>query len=393
MTHKAVVYLVNDDDTARDSLADVLVNAGMDVEKFASAAEFLARRDSLRPSCLVIDLQASEMSGPSLWAELRQRNYAHSFLLITGPKEIAVTVEAMRQGAFSVLERPVDHELFLAGVSQALEQDAILCQSRQDMADVSQRIKDLTPRQREVMELVVAGRLTKQIARTLAISTKTVEVHRSNITKRMGVESVVQLVKMISTHEVGRSCRVRDEASVAGLGAVSPSTPVIAELPRLVSMIAKPAVGLRVLRPGPAIAGMHAGPIRILIIDDEPADVEIAKRVLWQADNLKFELHSAGNLDLAFEQLRTAAMDVVLLDLGLPKFCGLESLRVLREHNHEIPIVVLTGLRDENTALEALEIGARLLGEEQSIGRRVESLDTLCHPTPATDRRDEPAPA
>lgn len=200
MIDEAVVYVIDDDEGVRKYLTIILTKAGMNVETFASPSEFLAAYDSERPSCLVLDLNLPEMSGLNLWKDLQKRSFAHPFILITGHATTTVAVEAMREGASDVLEKPLDHKKLIARIGEALELDILNSRRRQDATDVEQRISGLTSRQREIMNLVVEGHLTKQIAKSLGISAKTVEVHRSNVTKRMGVASVAQLVKIVTTH-------------------------------------------------------------------------------------------------------------------------------------------------------------------------------------------------
>ncbi len=211
MIEKPVVYLIDDNEGVRNFLSIVFVKAGMDFETFACPSAFLAAYDPQRPSCLVLDLQLPEMSGLELWKELRRRGNIHPFILISGHGTISTTVEAMRQGAFDVLEKPLDHHRLIACIHEALEREVLVYHLRRNAADVTQRVSELTSRQREILELVVEGRLTKQIAKTLGISTKTVEVHRSNITKKMGVASVAQLVKVMTVHSVySLSCVLDD---------------------------------------------------------------------------------------------------------------------------------------------------------------------------------------
>jgi two-component system response regulator TtrR len=215
MRDNAVVYLLDDDDGVREFLASVLTGAGIDVEMFSSPSEFLAVFDSERPSCLVFDVQLPEISGLALWKELRKKERAHACILVTGHGTIAMAVDAMRNGAFDLLEKPVDYKQLIACVRQALDHDLLARRSSRDASETAERIRGLTSRQLEIMEMVVDGQLTKQIAKALGISTKTVEVHRSNITKRMGVESVAQLVKLVTGHTVHSDSVLRAEGKFA----------------------------------------------------------------------------------------------------------------------------------------------------------------------------------
>jgi len=215
MIDKAVVYVIDDDEGIRNYLTIVLTKAGLDVEAFSTPSAFLAAYDARRSCCLVLDLNLPEMSGLNLWRDLRSRDFPHPFILITGFATTSVAVEAMREGASDVMEKPLDHKRLLAAIGEALDRDRMNSHLRNDATNVAERISGLTSRQREIMDMVVEGRLTKQIAKSLGISTKTVEVHRSNVTKRMGVASVAQLVKIVTNHKsyeaAGRQRVVRQQ--------------------------------------------------------------------------------------------------------------------------------------------------------------------------------------
>lgn len=199
MRDKPVVYLLDDDEGMRTSLTHVLTEVGLDVLPFASPAEFFAAYEPEQPGCLVFDVQLPELSGMELLKELQRRGCPHPFLIISGHGTVTLAVEAMRCGAIDFLEKPFHPEQFIARVREALERDALTRQTHYENLDFERRVGSLTPRERQVMQLVVDGRLTKQIAKELGISTKTVEVHRSNVTKKMGVASVAQLVKLVTT--------------------------------------------------------------------------------------------------------------------------------------------------------------------------------------------------
>jgi two-component system response regulator FixJ len=209
-----IVYIVDDDDGMRKSLAFILTTVGLDVETFRSPSEFLATYDSQRSGCLVLDIQLPEMSGIELLQELRKRDYVNPCIIVTGHGTVPVTVCAMRYGAIDVLEKPFHHQRLIAGVREAIRCDSLARRSQRDAVDVRRRVAELTSREREIMENVVEGRLTKQIATALGISTKTVEVHRSNITRKMGVKSVAQLVKLMTTYHCNSTVRGEDPVVV-----------------------------------------------------------------------------------------------------------------------------------------------------------------------------------
>jgi FixJ family two-component response regulator len=211
MIDNAIVYVLDDDEGVRTYLKLVLTNAGLNVETFASPSLFLEVCNSQGPSCLVLDLNLPEMSGMNLWRDLTKQDFSHPFILISGCATTTVAVEAMREGAIDVMEKPLDHKRLISTIGEALELDRLNCELRNDATDVAQRIRSLTCRQREILDLVVEGCLTKQIAKSLGINTKTVEVHRSNMTKSMGVASVAQLVKLVTNYknyETARKARI-----------------------------------------------------------------------------------------------------------------------------------------------------------------------------------------
>src|SRR5690606_35184782 len=151
--------------------------------------------DTEQPGCLLVDLMLSETSGLDLLEEVRRRGGEHPFIMISGKADVTTAVESLRRGAVDCLEKPFDRQALITLVKSAMATDqenrARLIKQR----DVQQRLESLTAREREVMQCVVQGMLTKQIARQLNISEKTVEVHRSHITKKMHVASVAQLVR------------------------------------------------------------------------------------------------------------------------------------------------------------------------------------------------------
>ena len=213
---KPVVYVVEDDEALRFCLTTALARAEIDIEAFSSPTKFLAAYQPQRPGCLVLDLILPEMSGLDLSQELRNRDCWRPFILVTGRATIPVTVEAMRQGAFDVLEKPFERHRLIASVKGAMHRDQFERHCREVRANVASRVGLLTGREREVMELVVDGRLTKQIAKALGISTKTVEVHRSNITRKMGVDSVPQLVKLMFGHKIDTNLGAGAATHVSG---------------------------------------------------------------------------------------------------------------------------------------------------------------------------------
>jgi FixJ family two-component response regulator len=201
MDQSALILVVEDDRDMRHSLVWMLRANGYRAEGFGTSEELLEVYDPDRPGCLLLDLELPNMSGLELIEHLRLRGCCHHpFIVISGHGEVAAAVTAMHSGAIDFLEKPFEHERLLDGVRQALERDSEARRRRLEAQSVGALVASLTQREREVMELVIAGKLTKQIAKDLGISPKTVEVHRSHLTRKMQVESVAQLVALMANY-------------------------------------------------------------------------------------------------------------------------------------------------------------------------------------------------
>jgi two-component system, LuxR family, response regulator FixJ len=195
-----LVYIVDDDEYARQSLSFLLNNANIETREFATPSECLDNWEKTEPGCLVVDFQLPEMSGLELIREVRERGSMVPFVLATGHGTKPLMIQALRLGAVNVIEKPfLPDELIevLESIRKTILHSQALRQADVEVSDLSQRLDGLTAREFEVLDMVVNGHLTKQIAKQLGISQKTVEVHRSNITKKLGVQSVAQLVKLV----------------------------------------------------------------------------------------------------------------------------------------------------------------------------------------------------
>lgn len=192
------VFLVDDDRAVCDSIVWMLKQEGINVKAFLSPSALLHEFDPSSNGCLVLDLQLPEMTGLELHSRLRELGCDLPFMIITGCGEVPDATAAMRMGALDFIEKPVYRKTFLQRVWQALDEATRRRQEKTNYDDVQRRIDKLTKREREVLELVVAGKLTKQIARQLGVTVKTIEAHRSNVTKKMQVDSAIQLVRMVT---------------------------------------------------------------------------------------------------------------------------------------------------------------------------------------------------
>ena len=192
------VHIVDDDAAVRDSLAWLLKSRGLTTQCWASGAEFLGNASGRRYGCLVLDIRMPEMSGIELFDRLRQMGCSLPVIFLTGHGDVPMAVQAIKDGAFDFLEKPVDEDKLFQRVSAAMALNANN-ESNKEAADaLSHRIDHLTAREREVMELVLAGKLNKVIADELGIAMRTVEVHRARIFEKMGVRSAVELSQLLA---------------------------------------------------------------------------------------------------------------------------------------------------------------------------------------------------
>lgn len=196
MSMRSEVFVVDDDASVRTALQRLLGSAGYSVRTFDSAEAFLAARAQLGPGCLVLDLRLPDVDGLELDDRLRQSGGpVIPVIFITGFADIPTSVQAIKGGAVDFLPKPVTDEVLLRAVDAALAQEEHLRAERMEVHELRARFQSLTPREAEVMRLVVAGRLNKQIARELGISEKTVKVHRGRVMTKMAVRRVAQLTR------------------------------------------------------------------------------------------------------------------------------------------------------------------------------------------------------
>ena len=191
------VHIVDDDEAMRDSLKWLLESRGLSVELYPSAEAFLSLFNSSLRGCLVLDVRMPGMSGLDLHQQLHARASTLPVIFITGHGDVPMAVSALKKGAADFIEKPFNHQDMLSLVESCLLQDQATAAKREENASVAQRLDRLTQREREVLALIVAGKLNKQIADELQISIKTVEVHRSRVMGKMGVESVAELVQIV----------------------------------------------------------------------------------------------------------------------------------------------------------------------------------------------------
>ncbi len=192
----ATVYVVDDDEGMRRALGTLLGTVGYQTAVFARATDFLAQYDPNRPSCLVLDIRMPEMSGLELQQQLNRAGAMIPVIFITGHGDVPMAVQAMKEGAFEFIQKPFREQDLLDRINHALQHDAENRAGVARRAEVQKRLESLTPRERQVMELVVRGDANKVIAIDLGLSERTVEIHRAKVMEKMGARSVAHLVRL-----------------------------------------------------------------------------------------------------------------------------------------------------------------------------------------------------
>ena len=196
----AQVHIVDDDEAIRDSFVWLLEGHGLTSLCHASAEAFethLAAHAIARPCCLLLDVRMPGKSGLELFEALVERRLALPVIFVTGHGDVPMAVDAVKRGAFDFIEKPVNEATLIATIERALAHDGAHSAQASQHAAVSTRLSQLTPREREVMDLVVAGKLNKTVADVLGISIKTVEIHRARVMDKMAAKSLAELVQMV----------------------------------------------------------------------------------------------------------------------------------------------------------------------------------------------------
>lgn len=190
------VFVVDDDMLVRGALSSLIRSAGLNVVVFSSAREFLAQKSPDVPACLVLDVYLPDMDGIELQQELTQRHNNIPIIFITGHGDIPMSVRAMKAGAVEFLPKPFRDEDLLEAIQQAIKRDAKALEQRSQVARLQSRYELLTPREREVMGLVIRGLLNKQIAGQLGAAEITIKVRRGQVMQKMQAESLADLIRM-----------------------------------------------------------------------------------------------------------------------------------------------------------------------------------------------------
>ena len=197
------VFVVDDDAAVRDSIKELVESVGLQAEGYDSALAFLDAFESQRPGCLVLDVRMAEMSGLVLQERLNELEASIPVILLTGHGDVPMAVQAMRSGAVDFIQKPYREQALLDSINAALATDAAARRSSVATDDVEQRLSSLTGREREVLDQILSGLTSKEIARELGVSPRTVEAHRKNLLRKLGIATVKVLMLRFTSLEPG----------------------------------------------------------------------------------------------------------------------------------------------------------------------------------------------
>ena len=200
----ARVFVVDDDASMREALKNLLRSVGLEVETFASAQEFLSSPRSAAPGCLILDVRLPGVSGLDLQRQLADANIHLPIIFITGHGDIQMSVRAIKAGAVEFLTKPFRDQDLLDAVQQAVDRDREIRAIEAEVMDLQARYESLSPREKDVMRLVVRGRLNKQIASEIGTSEATVKLHRGRVMQKMHADSLADLIRMTERARISR---------------------------------------------------------------------------------------------------------------------------------------------------------------------------------------------
>jgi len=197
MRSDVAIYIVDDDEAIRDSLNLLMESVGLNATCFASANAFLDGYDASKPGCLILDVRMPDISGLDLQRILNERQIQIPIVIITGHGDVPIAVRAMKAGAMDVLEKPFNDQALLDAITNAITKSNEAFEEQNSREKLKNRAEHLSPREREIMDLLILGNGSKKIAAQLGISPKTVDVHRIHIMEKMEVKSIVELACMV----------------------------------------------------------------------------------------------------------------------------------------------------------------------------------------------------
>jgi FixJ family two-component response regulator len=193
MSAKPLIHVVDDDESLRTALLELLDAAGYEARGYASTGAFLLQQPPDRPGCVLLDVRLPGPSGLELQAALQRQGIALPVIFVTGHADVPTTVRAMKAGAVDFLEKPVARDILLDALKRALARDASERATREEARQLSKRLSMLTPRERQIFDRIVAGKLNKQIADDLGIGLRTVKAYRAQLMDKLGVDSAAEL--------------------------------------------------------------------------------------------------------------------------------------------------------------------------------------------------------
>ena len=196
---KETVFIVDDDAAVCDSIQELVESVGLQAEGYASAPAFLDAFQPSRPGCLVLDVRVAEMSGLALQQKLNELEVNMPVIILTGHGDIPMAVQAMKAGAVDFIQKPYREQALLDSINAALALDAATRHSSNATDDLEQRLAALTEREQEVLNQILSGSTSKEIARMLAVSPRTVETHRHNLLRKLGIGTVKELMRSLSS--------------------------------------------------------------------------------------------------------------------------------------------------------------------------------------------------
>ena len=199
---KPKIFVIDDNKEVTESLRWLFESVNYEVETFNNANNFLAAYKSTQPGCLILDVRMPEITGLELQEILKERNISIPIIFMTAHADVPMAVRAMKLGAVDFLTKPVNNQTLLETINKAIKIDMKLKRNSTDTAKTAAKAKRLTSRENEVMMLILEGKLNKHIASHLGISQKTVELHRSNVMKKMGAKTAAELVRLALTSGV-----------------------------------------------------------------------------------------------------------------------------------------------------------------------------------------------
>lgn len=205
ITDVSTVFVVDDDAACRKALTLLTESVQLPVQSFGSALEFIERVSKSRPGCLLLDLRMPGMGGLELQSRLRADGYTLPIIFITGHGDVQAAVRALRDGAVDLIEKPYSPELLLERVRDALQVDRVLRARLARLERIQSQLDQLTAREREVLDLIVAGDANKEMAVKLGVSIKTIEAHRARVMEKMGANSLAELVQSVVVAQAAAS--------------------------------------------------------------------------------------------------------------------------------------------------------------------------------------------